>query len=63
MPPGEIGCGDLFDISNLNRQLLGLEDHIGSSKAEEAAKWVKKVNAAVRTTVCREFSRPENLKN
>ncbi len=54
--------GDRFDTSNLNRQLLSLEDNIGCSKAQAAAMRLKKVNTAVRTTVYREFAGPDNLK-
>ncbi|PIE60908.1 MAG: hypothetical protein CSA29_06075 [Desulfobacterales bacterium] len=54
--------GDSFDISNLNRQLMCLEDNIGHSKAQEAAKRVKKVNATVQTTVFQAYAGPDNLK-
>ncbi len=36
-----IADGDVVEYSNLNRQFLYTPDHIGSSKAECAARWVK----------------------
>ena len=40
--------GDVFDISNLNRQLLSREDLVGTSKAEAARKRIKGINSSVR---------------
>ena len=47
--------GDLFEDSNLNRQLLSSENRIGESKAAAAADRVRAVNSAVAVTVCAEY--------
>ena len=39
--------GDVFDETNLNRQLLCTEDVLGKSKAEAAAERIKAVNSAI----------------
>jgi len=39
--------GDVFDESNLNRQMLADEENLGGKKAAEAEKRIKKVNRAV----------------
>jgi molybdopterin/thiamine biosynthesis adenylyltransferase len=39
--------GDVFEASNLNRQILCEEGHIGKKKAETAALRVSKINSAV----------------
>ena len=46
---GHITCvdGDVFDESNLNRQLLSQESLIGTCKAEAAAKRIHAVNSAI----------------
>lgn len=36
--------GDVFEASNLNRQLLSLPDNLGQPKTEEAARRVRQVN-------------------
>ncbi len=43
--------GDVFDESNLNRQLISTEANIGKSKAHEAAKRVAAINSSVTVTV------------
>lgn len=40
--------GDVFEISNLNRQLLSSEDVIGKSKAETAVRRIAKVNSLIK---------------
>ena len=42
--------GDVFEESNLNRQLYATPTNLGSSKAEEAAKRVALINPACETT-------------
>lgn len=42
--------GDVFDASNLNRQLLSREDLIGSSKATAAQQRVKAINSDISTS-------------
>ena len=39
--------GDVFDQTNLNRQLFCNESDLGKSKAKEAKKRIKKVNSSV----------------
>ena len=41
---------DVFDVTNLNRQVLSNEENIGISKAEEAAKQMKIINSEVDIT-------------
>ena len=43
--------GDVFDETNLNRQLVSVESNIGNNKALEAAKRVLEINSLVRMTV------------
>ena len=43
--------GDVFDETNLNRQLMSTESNVGSNKALEAAKRVLEINSLVRMTV------------
>lgn len=43
--------GDVFDESNLNRQLMSTEANIGKGKAHEAAKRVGSINSSVCVTV------------
>ena len=52
--------GDLFEDSNLNRQLLSSENRIGTAKAAVAADRVRAVNSAVAVTACREYLDPAN---
>lgn len=52
--------GDVFDESNLNRQLLSSPRLLGSRKAETAAGRVAELNAAVTTRAIADFFTPEN---
>jgi molybdopterin/thiamine biosynthesis adenylyltransferase len=47
--------GDLFEESNLNRQLFSLEENLGSKKVEMVKQRVAKVNAAVEITAVFDF--------
>jgi len=47
--------GDVFDVSNLNRQLLSDESSIGQNKAEVAARRVSEINSGVVVTVAAEL--------
>lgn len=42
---------DVFEITNLNRQLLSNEDNLGKTKAEEAARRAKLINNKVETKI------------
>ena len=59
---GELRCadGDVFDETNLNRQLLCTEENIGKSKALAAAERVKAVNSAVTVRAFAENLTAEN---
>lgn len=52
--------GDVFDVTNLNRQLLSDETVIGRNKADIAASRVLKVNAGVSVTAVPAFFTEEN---
>lgn len=52
--------GDVFDVTNLNRQLLSDETVIGKSKAMTAKERVAKVNSDVELTPVCEFVTEEN---
>ncbi len=52
--------GDVFDISNLNRQLLSLPENIGLSKAIVAKNRIEKVNPDVELVAVSEFLTKEN---
>ena len=53
--------GDVFDVTNLNRQLLSLENTIGMSKAKAAAQRMKHVNSEVSVTPHHLFVRENNV--
>jgi len=53
--------GDVFDISNLNRQLLSTEDGIGISKAEAAGTRLKTVNSEIKVTAHTVFVDEKNV--
>ena len=53
--------GDVFESSNLNRQLLSTESLVGVSKAEAGAKRVAAINSQVEIRWESCFARPENL--
>jgi molybdopterin/thiamine biosynthesis adenylyltransferase len=52
--------GDVFDESNLNRQLLSSEKVIGNSKAEVAKSRMAEVNSEIEVTAIRDFLTAEN---
>ena len=52
--------GDVFDESNLNRQLLSSEDTIGKSKAETAKVRMLKVNSNVKVKAVFEYVTEDN---
>jgi molybdopterin/thiamine biosynthesis adenylyltransferase len=52
--------GDVFDVSNLNRQLLSNEANLGQVKVEAAAMRVAAVNSGVQTEVFHETFNEEN---
>lgn len=52
--------GDVFEPSNLNRQLLSTEEGIGKSKADAAAERMKKVNSDVTVHPIQIFVTKEN---
>lgn len=43
--------GDTIDISNLNRQIIALEENVGSKKAREWEKRIKSINKDINVTV------------
>ena len=45
---------DVFDETNLNRQILSSEANVGKSKADEALKRVKTINSEVNTIIYKE---------
>ncbi|MFP4168192.1 MAG: HesA/MoeB/ThiF family protein [Desulfonatronovibrionaceae bacterium] len=51
-----IADGDVFEPSNLNRQILGTEKNVGVNKAEAAVKRIREINSEIRA-----FSRPDYL--
>lgn len=53
--------GDVFDASNLNRQLLSREDLIGTPKARAALERVGAINSEVRARSIEAFADEENL--
>lgn len=52
--------GDVFDITNLNRQLLATESNLGQSKAEEAKKRVLSISSKAIVTSFPIFYKEEN---
>ncbi|MFW6148810.1 MAG: HesA/MoeB/ThiF family protein [Atribacterota bacterium] len=52
--------GDIFNESNLNRQLLCTENNIGKGKAESATARIKHINSSISTKTYSQFI---NLKN
>lgn len=47
--------GDIFEETNLNRQMLSTHNGIGTSKALAAEQRVKKINSSVTTIIYKEF--------
>lgn len=54
--------GDVFEESNLNRQLLATQDSLGQSKAMTAAQRIQQVNPLVEVSAVPEKLTPENAK-
>ena len=52
---------DVFDATNLNRQVLSNEGNLGISKAEEAAKQMKNINSEVVVTAVNADVTAENI--
>lgn len=55
-----VADGDVFDETNLNRQLLCEESSIGSSKAQAARKRINAINSTVRVEVIDTYMTEEN---
>lgn len=55
--------GDVFEESNLNRQLFSTENNIGEKKVEAAGKRLKAVNSEVKLTLFDIWFNEENAKN
>jgi len=52
--------GDVFEESNLNRQLLSDENALGTSKAEAAKSRMKKVNSGIKVKAINEYLTEKN---
>ena len=52
--------GDSFDETNLNRQLLAIEDNLGKNKAMEAEERARQINSSVRVDVHPDFLTLDN---
>jgi molybdopterin/thiamine biosynthesis adenylyltransferase len=52
--------GDIFEETNLNRQMLSTHNGIGTSKAVAAEQRVKKINSSVTTIIYKEFLDQQN---
>lgn len=55
--------GDVFNESNLNRQLMSKEDNIGKKKAIESEKRIHEVNSTIHTKVYSEYLTKENAED
>ncbi len=55
--------GDVFDESNLNRQILSSENVIGKSKAQTAVKRIRSVNHLIRAFAVNTFLTEENAED
>lgn len=53
--------GDVFDETNINRQLTALQSTVGVSKAEVLAARIRDINPSIRLTVLNEFLLPERI--
>ena len=51
--------GDVFDITNKNRQLTALDSTIGKSKAQVLASRLRDINSEIEFTILEEFLSPE----
>ncbi len=58
-----VADGDVFDETNLNRQLLCEEGNIGLSKAQTAEKRINAINSTVRVEVIDTYLTEENARN
>ncbi len=65
-----VGCGglggtmaDIFEESNLNRQLFSTENNIGEKKVEAARKRLKAVNSEVKLTLFDKWFNKDNAEN
>ncbi len=54
---------DVFDITNINRQILALNSTIGLSKTDVAEKRIKEINEDCVVKKIRQFYLPENSQN
>lgn len=54
--------GDVFDATNLNRQVLSNEQNMGASKAAEAEAQMKLINSEVKVTPIAKFIGEENAR-
>lgn len=52
--------GDVFDVTNINRQLTALQSTIGKSKAVTLAARLKDINPEIEITIVEEFLTPES---
>lgn len=52
--------GDVFDVTNINRQLTALQSTIGKSKAVTLAARLKDINPEIEITIVEEFLNPES---
>lgn len=55
--------GDVFDVSNLNRQVLSSEKNIGMLKAEEGRRQISEINSEVEVTSICAFYTEENSRD
>ncbi|HKM02089.1 MAG TPA: HesA/MoeB/ThiF family protein [Sedimentibacter sp.] len=55
--------GDIFEESNLNRQLFSTENNIGEKKVEAARKRLKAVNSEVKLTLFDKWFNKDNAEN
>ena len=55
-----VADGDVFDESNLNRQLLCTAENIGESKADAAAKRIRAIDPSIEVKAVGEFLTQEN---
>jgi tRNA threonylcarbamoyladenosine dehydratase len=53
--------GDVFDETNINRQLTALQSTVGVSKADVLAMRIKDINPSIQLTVLNEFLLPERI--
>ncbi len=56
-----VADGDVFEESNLNRQILGSMDHLGTSKQKAALERVRRINPFTRLELCSGFLESSDL--